>query len=86
MQLIKNIYRVSSFLSIRSSCELKEIVFLTRVAAYSRFEIKRCWKHVRNNALELKITRSETTVVEQWVRALAPQTEGWVFESQLRQT
>ena len=26
------------------------------------------------------------SLMAQWVRALAPQTEGWVFESQPRQT
>ena len=29
---------------------------------------------------------AETAAVAQWVRALAPQAEGWVFESQLRKT
>ena len=27
-----------------------------------------------------------TAVVVQWIRALAPQAEGWVFESQPQQT
>ena len=30
--------------------------------------------------------RSSRTAVAQWARAFAPQAEGWVFESQPRQT
>ena len=37
-------------------------------------------------ALHLGGTSHFTAAVAQWVRALAPQAEGWVFESKLRQT
>ena len=30
--------------------------------------------------------KMETAAVAQWVRAVAPQADGWVFESQPRQT
>ena len=73
--------KLSSWLAIHLLSHVRVLKFACGIYLYNQliFEfIVEFWTANFNNWI--------TGAMAQWVRALAPQAEGWVFESQLRQT
>ena len=87
--LIKPLQNIKNINKIQVKYFLKNNVF--RYTAFT-FEIINCCFDLTQHDKRIfflfaKVLQEELTVaVAQWVRALATQTEGWMFESQPRQT